>query len=423
MPTRKYFTINQKILLVRSCDERPEEQSIRAFCRLHSIQPHQYREWKKNIAKFTLSRSSAKTTHVGFPSSLEPFTDDILEWIINQREIGVAVSIRMVTIAASFFDSQFRNKETCAKDQVIRRFVDAHDFVLRRGTHESQRTPAAVAADAMDYMSYIRPKVSCPLRQQRYILNMDQTLIFFSMHAKTTLDLVGTRTINIRASTNSTMRVTVAVTITASGEILQPMIVFKGSPRPGGRIHREFPNYPRGSHYVCQPRAWMDEKVMLKWVDNVLEPFIATCPGGTIPLLILDSYKCHLMASVCQKINNLGVEVEHIPGGCTSLCQPVDVGIGKPLKNKVRKFWEDWSTSLPTVREHQNVNVPNADEPNADVHIAEMPNAALINSKLVPPTRELLSEWIIEALQEMRATNTCFNSWRHHPYSYFSASD
>ena len=36
------------------------------------------------------------------------------------------------------------------------------------------------------------------------------------------------------------------------------------------------------------------------------------------------------MASVVNEIQELGVEVEHIPGGCMYLCQPVDIGINKP---------------------------------------------------------------------------------------------
>ena len=46
--------------------------------------------------------------------------------------------------------------------------------------------------------------------------------------------------------------------------------------------------------------------------------------------------------SVVNVIQDLGVQVEHIPGGCTSLCQPVDIGINKPFKVFLRKAWEKW---------------------------------------------------------------------------------
>ena len=86
----------------------------------------------------------------------------------------------------------------------------------------------------------------------------------------------------------------------------------------------------------------MDEGAMLEWVEKILKLFIATAPGNVIPLLLLDSYRYHMMALVVSLIQPLGVEVEHIFGGCTSLCKPVDVGINRLLKANICKDWEDW---------------------------------------------------------------------------------
>jgi hypothetical protein len=38
----------------------------------------------------------------------------------------------------------------------------------------------------------------------------------------------------------------------------------------------------------------------------------------------------------------LGIKVKHIPGGCTSLCQPINVGFNKPFKDWMRKLWMSW---------------------------------------------------------------------------------
>ena len=100
--------------------------------------------------------------------------------------------------------------------------------------------------------------------------------------------------------------------------------------------------YPRGMIYACQDNAWMDERVMLMWVEMVLKPYVDTAPDNVVPLLILDSYCCHMMNSVVNVIQDLGVEVEHIPGGCTSLCQHVDIRINKPFKAFLHKSWEKW---------------------------------------------------------------------------------
>ncbi len=79
----------------------------------------------------------------------------------------------------------------------------------------------------------------------------------------------------------------------------------------------EFVAYPTTIHYQCQENAWMDKQVMLAWVNEVLVPYVAKAPDNVVPLLILDSYCCHMMGSVVQRIQELGVEVQHIPGGCT----------------------------------------------------------------------------------------------------------
>ena len=107
---------------------------------------------------------------------------------------------------------------------------------------------------------------------QDYILNMDQTPVFFSMAPNTTLNVRGAQTVNVRSLSSLTIRCTVAVTVTASGKMLPPMIIFKG--KPGGRIEREFDSYPTGAVYMVQERAWMNEVCMMEWVQRVLSPYI-----------------------------------------------------------------------------------------------------------------------------------------------------
>ena len=100
-----------------------------------------------------------------------------------------------------------------------------------------------------------------------------------------TLNVAGERSINVRTSTGSTMRLTCTVTVSAAGDILRPFIVFKG--KCDRRIAPEFQNpeksgFPVDCSYICQDRAWMDEAVMLQWVKEVLEPWSKHVPAGTV---------------------------------------------------------------------------------------------------------------------------------------------
>ena len=172
----------------------------------------------------------------------------------------------LVVIRASSLSSAFNAKSFTARCSDVKRFLCAHSFVYRIGTHKSQRKPEEVQEDAMDYMHLIRPFLIGNHRDARFILNMDQTPVYFSMNSKRMLELIGKKTIHIRTSTNDTKRATVAVTIVGDGTVLPSVVVFKG--KANGRIaKKEFATFPTSSHYHCQDAAWMDETVMLAWVD------------------------------------------------------------------------------------------------------------------------------------------------------------
>ncbi len=53
-----------------------------------------------------------------------------------------------------------------------------------------------------------------------------------------------------------------------------------------------------------------------------------------------------MMTSVMSRIQAIGFEVIHIPGGCTGLCQPLDFGVNQLFKACVRRLWKEWLTGL-----------------------------------------------------------------------------
>ena len=125
------------------------------------------------------------------------------------------------------------------------------------------------------------------------------------------------------------MHVTLALTVTVAGGLLPPMFIFKA--KPGHCVQQELKIFPEGAVYTIQHNAWMDESVMLQWVDQVLKPWSETVPDDIVPYLLLDSYKVHLMTSVTCRVESLRIEVDHIPSGCTRLA------LLKPKSDKVRQ--------------------------------------------------------------------------------------
>ncbi len=190
-----------------------------------------------------------------------------------------------------------------ARCRAVKHLVHAHALVYQMGTHVCQRKPEEVEAEASNYMHLIRPLLVGPHCNRHFILNMDQMLVYFLMSTKKTLEVAGKKTIHICKLTNNTRWATMAVTIAGDGTLLSLTIIFKG--KHNGRIERaESATYPAAHHYCCQDTKWMNVQVML----------IAMAPEDIILLQILDSYQCYMMASVFHKIQELGVEVKHIPG-------------------------------------------------------------------------------------------------------------
>ena len=150
------------------------------------------------------------------------------------------ISINMVILRAAQLDDRFRQKKMQTKYSIVRRILRSHSIVIRSKTHQAQQHPKEMVDEAKHFVSRITPLLASPNRDQRYIINMDQTPVFFSMVPNKTLNVAGERSINVRTSTGSTMRLTCAVTVSAAGDILRPFIVFKG--KRDGRIACEFGN-------------------------------------------------------------------------------------------------------------------------------------------------------------------------------------
>ena len=81
---------------------------------------------------------------------------------------------------------------------------------------------------------------------------------------------------------------------------------------------------------------------MLDWVALVLKPYVATAPKGIIPAIFLDMFSVHMMVLVVNNIQALSDQIQFILGGCTGLCQTVNVGYNKTPKAKMRTQFNKW---------------------------------------------------------------------------------
>jgi hypothetical protein len=85
-----------------------------------------------------------KAALVGPISQLTAIKDALLRYIFEYHEQGVEVNTFLVLLRASFMSPEFRTKSFTARCSCVKRFMHAHSYTYRMGTHTSQRPPAKV---------------------------------------------------------------------------------------------------------------------------------------------------------------------------------------------------------------------------------------------------------------------------------------
>ena len=101
---------------------------------------------------------------------------------------------------------------------------------------------------------------------------------------------------------------------------------------------------PAGVVVHNHPKGWMDESRVKIWIEKVWR----ARPGGftnTQSLLVWDSSRAHLTDTVKQQLRENKTATAVIPGGLTSLVQPLDVSLNKPFKDRLREKWMTWMMS------------------------------------------------------------------------------
>ena len=166
--------------------------------------------------------------HTGPNSVLHDIELDLLNFIEEWRQKGFDVNRFTLLRKAGQLKPAILEKTVASAKICISRFLAKHNLTHRVITHKAQRDPREVEREALEFLDYIRPRMADGSRHPDYIINMDQTPVWHAMDSSRTIDRVGVRNVSMRTSNNDSKRVTVAVSITASGRRVKTMVVFKG---------------------------------------------------------------------------------------------------------------------------------------------------------------------------------------------------
>ena len=91
---------------------------------------------------------------------------------------------------------------------------------------------------------------------------MDETPAYFDIVPGRTIDIKGQKSVLIRTTGCEKHHFTVTLTVTASGEMLQLFMIFKGK-------WKLKPTHSSGVVVAVQEKGWMDEPLMLQYIKEL----------------------------------------------------------------------------------------------------------------------------------------------------------
>ena len=264
---------------------------------------------KKPVRKF----KKGQGRKVSYSMDIE---EELVAWILKKREeSNLAVSTKMIRVKAlSLIKPLLPNFK--ASDGWLRKFLVRNNLVLRAKTSLAQSLPIDLENKITEFRRNLLNIRENGDFSYDNIGNMDETPVYFDMVPSKTVDRKGKKTIKVRSTKSEKRRITVTLCCTATGKMLKPTIIFKGTTT---RSIKKVSDKGR-SIVTFQNKAWMDEKVMAMWIKNVWGAYTKKKPS----LLFLDSFSAHVTPDIQALFSQYNTTVIVIPGGCTSVLQPLD---------------------------------------------------------------------------------------------------
>lgn len=335
---RQSYDVSYKLKVVNFAESASNCAAEREF----GVSEKMVRDWRK---KKSVLLDTTKTMKKIRPS-IRPYAaleEKVLTWVNGQREKGLIVNRATIRLKALLYSREkefnIQPGKFHASAGWCTRFMDRNDLSLRQRTHIAQKLPKDIEVKVDSFHQFIIKERKMYDYELGHIGNMDETPMTFDIPSNSTVNRRGEKTITIRTCGSEKTHFTVVLSCMADGTKLKPMVIFKRKTLPKEKL-------PAGVLVTVHPKGWMDESLVGTWLEKVWD-----CRPGALArkraLLVWDMFRAHLTDGVKARLKRLNTRQAVIPGGATSILQPLDVSLNKPFKTHMKRQWMEWMTDGP----------------------------------------------------------------------------
>ena len=327
---RRAFTAKEKLAAVAYAEAHGNRAAGREF----TIDESCIRQWRKQKSRLQ-AMPRKKQADRGSAEKFAQIEEKVLEFVLERRRCGKSVSTSEIRVHAIKVAKSMKIKDFKASADWCYAFMRRKNLSIRRRTHISQKLPEDFDDKLLQFQKFVIKQRKIHDYDLSQIGNADQTPLRFDLPPTTTVAPKGSKTVSINTTSHEKDRFTVMLACTADGGKLPPYVIFKRKTLPKGV------QWPRGVIVRCQSHGWMDQELTIDWIKSVW----GKRPGALREksLLVLDAFRCHKSDYVKTLLkDDYRSTLTIIPGGMTSILQPLDVSINKPMKDMLRRRWNDW---------------------------------------------------------------------------------
>ena len=100
---------------------------------------------------------------------------------------------------------------------------------------------------------------------------MDETAVYFEMPEKKTIELKGTKKVEINTFGHDKERISVLLAIAGNGNKLPPLLIYKGKEGKflENKLQKVKEVLDKKILVACQENSWCDQDIFLKWYNEI----------------------------------------------------------------------------------------------------------------------------------------------------------
>lgn len=233
----------------------------------------------------------------------------------------------------------------------VKKFLFEHlHWSFRRATRAAQKLPDN--ADECCLEQFLRLALTihdCAIFHPSFYVNIDQTNVIYQPANTSTYEVKGSKQVAVLGQ-DEKQAFTTLVGISAAGDALPFQIIYCGKtkcslPATTSAQHKEAQQLGFEFCFSNTDTYWSTFDLMCSYVSDILVPYwtrqkeLVGAPPDQECLLQLDVWSVHKSIAFWTWLNDTypWIKYRFVPGNCTGIAQPCDVGVQRPFKLAVKR--------------------------------------------------------------------------------------